>query len=184
MRQRSRVSVGRPDSGSAKRQIRERRWAGLLLIMLLVFVAAVRWRLLDVPLERDEGEYAYAGQLLLQAVLPYEQVYNMKLPGIYGAYAVVLALFGQTAWGIHLGLLLINAGTVVVLFLLTRRLADPVAAVIAAGTFAVASLAPSVHGIYANAEHFVLLPALGGLLVLLHAVDSPRRGLTFWSGLC
>ena len=32
----------------------------LLLIILLTVV--IRWGLVDVPLERDEGEYAYAGQ--------------------------------------------------------------------------------------------------------------------------
>ena len=49
-----------------------------------------------MPLERDEGEYAYAGQLMLQLIPPYQLAYNMKLPGIYAAYAVVLKLFGQT----------------------------------------------------------------------------------------
>ena len=32
----------------------------------------------------------------------------MKLPGIYVAYAGVLATFGETARGIHLGLLVVN----------------------------------------------------------------------------
>jgi len=32
----------------------------------------------------------------------------MKLPGIYYAYAGILALFGETDAGIRLGLLLIN----------------------------------------------------------------------------
>lgn len=37
------------------------------------------------PLERDEGEYAYAGQLMLQGIPPYQLAYNMKLPGTYAA---------------------------------------------------------------------------------------------------
>ena len=32
------------------------------MVAALVVVAAVRLRLLNFPLERDEGEYAYAGQ--------------------------------------------------------------------------------------------------------------------------
>jgi len=39
------------------------------------------------PLDRDEGEYAYFGQLLLEGVPPYAGAYNLKVPGIYGAYA-------------------------------------------------------------------------------------------------
>ena len=34
------------------------------LILVLVFVAYVRLHYADIPLERDEGEYAYAGQLI------------------------------------------------------------------------------------------------------------------------
>jgi hypothetical protein len=38
-------------------------------------------------LERDEGEYAYAGQLMLQGIPPYQLAYTMKLPGPFAAYA-------------------------------------------------------------------------------------------------
>jgi len=52
-----------------------------MLALVLVFTAAVRFRMLDAPLERDEGEYAYAGQLMLEGVPPYLAAYNMKFPG-------------------------------------------------------------------------------------------------------
>ena len=63
-------------------------WAIVLLVILLA--AAVRIRLLQIPLERDEGEYAYAGQMILQGIPPYESAFNMKFPGVYGAYALIL----------------------------------------------------------------------------------------------
>jgi hypothetical protein len=126
---------------------------------------------LDVPFERDEGEYAYAGQLMLQGVPPYSQIYNMKLPGIYAAYALILAVFGQTHTAIHLGLLIINAVTVLLVFLLAKYLTGSFAGVFAAAAFAVLSLAQSVQGIFANAEHFVILFAVAGLLLLVRAVD-------------
>ncbi len=44
----------------------------LLFGATLVAVACARIRLLGLPLERDEGEYAYAGQLILQVIPPYE----------------------------------------------------------------------------------------------------------------
>ncbi len=83
-------------------------WPALCLLLVLVLVSAVRIRLLAMPLERDEGEYAYAGQLILEGVPPYRLVYNMKMPGIYAAYAAIMAVFGQTTAGIHLGLLAVN----------------------------------------------------------------------------
>ena len=69
-------------------------------------VIAIRIRLLGIPLERDEGEYAYSGQLMLQGIPPYKLAYNMKFPGTYAAYAAIMAIFGQTIAGIHFGLLL------------------------------------------------------------------------------
>src|SRR6266446_7023836 len=70
-------------------------WA--LLGLIVLGAAALRLRLLDVPLDRDEGEYGYFAQLLLQGVPPYAQAYNLKLPGIYGVYAAILAAFGLFA---------------------------------------------------------------------------------------
>jgi hypothetical protein len=81
--------------------------AGWWILAIIVFglSIAIRIRLLGVPLERDEGEYAYAGQLILQGVPPYTLAYNMKFPGTYAAYAAIMSIFGQTITGIHLGLL-------------------------------------------------------------------------------
>jgi hypothetical protein len=135
-------------------------------------------RLRELPLERDEGEYAYAGQLILQGVPPYKEVYNMKLPGTYAAYAVIMAVFGESPSGIRLGLALVNAASIVLVFRLGRRLLDEAAGVAAAVAFALLSFSPSVLGLAGHATHFVVLAALGGTLALLHAcpttVQSPK----------
>lgn len=60
----------------------------LALIVTVVATAAIRLRLLALPLERDEGEYAYAGQRILEGHPPYERLYNMKWPGTYYCYAL------------------------------------------------------------------------------------------------
>jgi len=152
-------------------------WLGLALIILTTLL--IRVRLLPAPLERDEGEYAYAGQLILQGIAPYDQVYNMKMPGIYAAYALILAVFGETHQAIHLGLLIVNVITGLLLFLIARRLFNPLTAVSAAAAWAVMSLSPSVQGIFANAEHFVAPFALGGILLLLIALDKQKTWLLF-----
>src|SRR2546422_1922989 len=95
-------------------------WVLVLVVILLVGIVGVR--LLHVPLERDEGEYAYAGQLILDGTPPYRLAGNMKLPGTYAAYALIMAAFGQTTAGIHLGFLFVNAGAVILVYLLGRRL--------------------------------------------------------------
>src|ERR1700733_6841410 len=96
-------------------------WPWLMVLLVLLFVGFIRFRLLDIPLERDEGEYAYAGQLILQGIPPYELVYNMKLPGTYFAYALGMAVFGQTIAGIHLTLMVANSLTIIFVFLLGRK---------------------------------------------------------------
>jgi hypothetical protein len=150
---------------------RHRAW--LLVALAVLFVLIVRVRLRELPLERDEGEYAYAGQLILQGVPPYKEAYNMKLPGTYAAYAVIMAVFGQSPSGIRLGLTLVNAVSIVLVFRLGRRLLDEAAGVSAAAAFALLSLSPSVLGLAAHATHFVLLAALCGIWLLVKALERP-----------
>jgi len=156
-----------------------------LAVIVFGVVLAIRIRLLGIPLERDEGEYAYAGQLMLQGIPPYKLAYNMKLPGIYAAYAVIMSIFGQTILGIHLGLLLVNAATIALIFLLGRRLMNSTAGIAAATSYAILSVTPSVLGLAAHATNFVMLPALGGTLLILKVYDSGRSafGRLFASGL-
>lgn len=151
-----------------------RNWAWLVVGLTIVFVMAVRLRLCDMPLERDEGEYAYAGQLMLQGVPPYKEAYNMKLPGTYAAYALIMAVIGQTPAGIHIGVMLVNIATVVLVFLLGRKMLDEVAGVVAAVCFALMSLSPSVLGLAGHATHFVTLFALAGTLLLLKGMEGQR----------
>lgn len=154
-----------------------------ILAASMVLVVAIRIRLLDFPLERDEGEYAYAGQLMLQGIPPYQLAYNMKLPGIYAAYALVMAIFGQTTAGIHWGLLVVNIATTVLVFFLAKRLGDVFGAAIAASAFILLSVSPALLGMAGHATHFVLLPAVAGLLALLRALDRDERSTLFLSGL-
>jgi 4-amino-4-deoxy-L-arabinose transferase-like glycosyltransferase len=96
----------------------------------------------------------------------------MKLPGIYVVYALIMTLFGQTHTGIHLGLLIFNAATIFAVFLLAKKFFGSIAAVAAGGAYAVLSMTAQVNGLWANAEHFVVLPALVGLLLICKADDK------------
>ena len=143
----------------------------ILLTTIVVAAAVVRLRLRDMPLERDEGEYAYAGQLILQGVPPYTLAYNMKLPGTYLAYAAIMAAFGQTPTAVHIGLLLVNALTTVMLFFLAKRVFDATTGIVAAASYAILSTSPSVLGFAGHATHFVVLVAIGGILLLSRPVE-------------
>lgn len=161
---------------------REQTWLLASSILVLVTVI-VRVRLLDIPLERDEGEYAYIGQLLLQGIPPFSAAYTMKLPGVPALYAIFMAIFGQTPRGIHLGLLTSTIGSITLLFLLGRRIMGTAAGGAAAATYAILSLSFSLLGFFAHATHFVALFAIAGFLALLPAIDQRGCGTAFLSGL-
>lgn len=157
--------------------------AWIFVVIAILFAVVVRVRLGDMPLERDEGEYAYAGQLLLEGVPPYKEAYNMKLPGTYLAYAASMAVFGQTPTGVHLGLTIVNAATIWLMFLLGRKLLDAAAGAVAAVTYALMSLSPDVLGLAGHATHYVVLPAVGGVLLLLVALEKRSLWQHFAAGI-
>ena len=155
----------------------------VLAAVVFCLTTAIRVRLLGIPLERDEGEYAYGGQLLLQGTPPYKLAYSMKFPGTYVAYAITMFLFGQTITGIHLGLLLVNSATSAVIFFVGKRLLNSTVGIAAAASYALLSLSPSVLGLAAHATDFVVLPVLGGAFLLLKQQNRLGMGRLFLSGL-
>jgi len=159
------------------------RLCRLLLVAVLVLVAVVRVRLADLPLERDEGEYAYAAQLILGGVPPYKLAYNMKFPGTYIAYALIMLVFGQTPTGIHLGVTLVTTVTALLLWRLGRNMLDEACGVVAATTYAVLAASPALLGLAGHATHFAALFATAGLYVLWPVHRQPRRVRVLLAGL-
>ncbi len=169
-------------SESSRNIVQRLRKNKLLLFIIILLIVLIRIRLLDIPLERDEGEYAYMGQLILQGIPPYSEAYNMKFPGTYLMYALIMALFGQTTQGIHIGLIVVNCSAILLVYLLARKMIDDLPAAVAAGTYGILSLSSSVQGFAAHATHFVVLPALAGTLLLLRALDKEKFLLYLLSG--
>ncbi|HKI68547.1 MAG TPA: glycosyltransferase family 39 protein, partial [Verrucomicrobiae bacterium] len=155
------------------------------LIVILGIVTAIRVRLLNFPLQRDEGEFAYAGQLLLQGISPYKAAYTvtLKLPGTFIGYALIMAIFGQTSSAIHAGVILINLASAVLVFLMARRIFGDPAGVVATGTYALLSIIPVTMGLAAHATHFVMLFALAGILLLQDLSETTSLKRIFFAGL-
>jgi 4-amino-4-deoxy-L-arabinose transferase-like glycosyltransferase len=154
-----------------------------LLAVILSMVIYARLRLLNVPLERDEGEYAYIGQLLLKGIPPYIQAYSMKLPGVAVMYAIFMVIFGQSPFGIHLGLLIVNGISVLLVYLLADRIMGRDGAIAACAGYAVLSFSQSVMGIAAHATHFANMFILLGLVILLREAGRLSFHI-FAAGIC
>jgi len=156
-----------------------------VLAAAVIAVMIVRLQAVPVPLERDEGEYALIGQLILDGAPPYLEAANMKFPGIYYAYSAILAVFGQTVTGIHIGLLVVNLLSTVILYLLARPLLGAAGAALTGAAFIIMSVDTSVLGFFAHATHFVVMFALAGIWLLLESSRSRRKMPLLWgSGLC
>ncbi|HEX4650765.1 MAG TPA: hypothetical protein VH250_04605, partial [Granulicella sp.] len=123
----------------------------LAVVLILIATALLRVHLANTPLERDEGEYAYAGQLMLEGIPPYSLALNMKLPGTYAMHALMMAALGQTIVGIHIGLLLVNAACIWIVFLIGRRVIGENGAVAAAVAYAALAVSPAVAGMASHA---------------------------------
>jgi hypothetical protein len=142
-----------------------------ILALVLVVSVIVRVRLLDAPLERDEGEHGYMAQTLLAGYAPWQLAYNLKLPGTDFAYALLLAIFGQTATAIRLGLLLVNIATVGLLALLGKRLFGLAGGVVTGAAYGLLASSQGVLGTIAHSTHFVMFFAVLATLLLIHAQD-------------
>jgi len=156
-----------------------------VLAAAVVAVTVVRFQAAPVPLERDEGEYALMGQLILDGTPPYSEAANIKLPGIYYAYSTIMAFFGQTATGIRFGLIAVNLVSTAVLYLLAIPLLGAAGAALAGAAFIVMSADTSVLGLFAHATHFVVMFALAGTWLLLASPGSKHRApFLLGAGVC
>lgn len=71
-------------------------WFVLLGIYIAWFVASLSW-----PFGIDQGILAWVGWGILQGHLPYRDLWDVKGPGAYYAFALVEWLFGHNMWGIR-----------------------------------------------------------------------------------
>ncbi len=118
---------------------------------------------LDIVLERDEGEYAYAAQEILRGKLPYQDFYNMKLPGTYYLYALTFHFLGDSILSIKILLLFVNCISAFFLFQFTRVWYNKNIAKLTTGIFLILCVSFSSQGWTANCEHFVVVFAMMGI---------------------
>ncbi len=138
----------------------------LFFTFSILLVLYVRLRLLDIPFERDEGEYAYAGQALLQGMLPYRDFYNMKMPGTYFAFAWIIKYIGNSAMAIRGVVILINFANAALVYAIAKTRFKLEESIISASVYLLLSLTYEAQGWVSNSEHFVLMPALIGIYAL------------------
>jgi hypothetical protein len=141
--------------------------AGLAFLFVLL-----RWNNFNAVLIRDEGEYAYAAQLLLHGRLPYEDSFLQKPPMVAYSYALAGLLAPNVFWFPRLLAAAFAALATVLLGFVARREFGPGAALPAMWLMTPMILLPELDQTIANTEMFMLLPLLATVAVYVHG----RRG--------
>ncbi len=142
-------------------------WLGIVSIFLLL-----RLPTLMLPFERDEGEYAYIAQQVIDGGVPYRDAFDQKPPGVFVVYLVAFLLMGQSVLAVHVMMGLCTLASAILLFKLVQRLVSTGAGLAAAFVLVIVTAERSVLGTAANTEIFMILPMIGSLLCLV-----PKKGL-------
>lgn len=158
-------------------------WDRLLIGALILFVLIVRFKLLSVPFERDEGGFAYFAYQMLEGKSLYLDLYEIKPPLLYVLYGVFLSLFGHSVEAIHFGLLLFDVAYIITLFVFAKYFFDKTIALVAAFAFSILSLSPNLLGFAAHATHLAILPGLIGIFLMMKAIETKKRRLFLFAGL-
>ena len=142
-------------------------WLGVLGLAFLFVL--LRWNNFDAPLTRDEGEYAYAAQLLLSGSAPYEHCFLQKPPMVAYTYALAGLLAPDVFWSPRILAGVFAALATVLLGYIARREFGPGAALPAMWLMTPMILLPELDQFIANTEMFMLLPLMATAAVYVHS---------------
>jgi hypothetical protein len=152
-------------AGPYQRQL----WPCLALVLLTL---AIRLPLLGIPLERDEGEYAYIGWRLEHHELPYRDWIDQKPPGIFWVYRWAFALPLDPVSAVHFMALLFAAASACAMFCVALRFMGCGWAFLAAILFVLFSADPLLYGTESNTEMFMLLPLMLSVLAFFRSTST------------
>ena len=146
-------------------------WLGGLGVLALL--VALRWNSLDIPLIRDEGECAYAAQLLKCGQFPYEHSFFQKPPMVVYTYALTNALAPNTFWFPRVMAGLFAALATCLLGLIARLEFGPGFALPAMWLATPMLLCPGLWQFTAYPEMFMILPLMAAVAVYVASRHRP-----------
>lgn len=155
-----------------KTLVKFKYWFILFLIFLILRIPS----LFEPYWYGDEGIYLVLGQAIRKGVTLYSHIHDNKPPTLY-----YLAAFAQTVFGFRLLLLFFMATSVYFFHRLSQFFLSKKGAKIATFIFVILTSIPLLEGTIANAEVFMLLPTIIGVLLLVK--PKPKVQNLIFSGL-
>ncbi|MDI6704187.1 MAG: glycosyltransferase family 39 protein [bacterium] len=147
-------------------------------ILLITFLSRIPF--LRIPLDCDEGLYAYFGLGILKGLRLYRDLWDHKPPFIFLIYTFILKTIGKTPFRIRLFTGLYALLTTFSVFLLARYVYGDMVGYVSALIYGIFSSAPMHRGSGSNSETFMVFPmVLSNLLFLLY---FDKGGILFLLG--
>jgi hypothetical protein len=143
------------------------------LLLIIGLYIAIRIHIVGVPLNRDEGGFAYFGQMLRHGGALYRDTLDHKPPGIWLWYWLLTYIIDFDAIQLHTFLLVYNLATLLLVAAFVRRISSIEAALWSGLTYAIVSSSWQIEGFSASTEMFMLLPIMGSLY--LAVLGTERR---------
>ncbi|MCE5299632.1 MAG: glycosyltransferase family 39 protein, partial [Spirochaetia bacterium] len=143
------------------------------LLLLVVFTVFVRLQSTDIPLDRDEGAYAYIAAHLDEGMLPYKDTFDHKPPFIYYLYRTGFTMFGESAQGIRSFTTAYVVITLILLYMMVRTVTvSGFTAMLSALFYSMFINNNIFQGFGSNLEIFTHLPLL---LSMFFALDRDKK---------
>lgn len=163
-------------TGIIKRNIQNLHWSQWLGILgLAVLFLAVRWNNYDAPLGRDEGEYAYSAQLLIQGVAPYQHAFIQKPPMVVYSYAFSELLLPHVFWSPRVLAILFEGGVTILIGLIAWLEFGGAMTLPAMWLVTPMILLPNLEMTDANVEMWMLLPLIATVAVYCYSRQNGHK---------
>jgi len=87
-----------------------------VISIFLLLLTQLTW-----PLDTDQGFYALTGMMVLEGYKPYSDIWLLKGPVIPYLYALIINIFGNIQWAVHLfDIILATAGMVAIWYIIQK----------------------------------------------------------------
>lgn len=159
-------------------------WPGVCLLGAVLAACLMRLPGLRLPLERDEGAYAYIAQQWLHGSLPYRDLFDHKPPLLHLLFMPPVVAGWDFALSVRLWAALLFLLGLPLLAAAGRRVWDARTTGLTILLYAIAGSAFSLQGLVLNSEQALILPSLLALLALLRAIELRARRWSLAYGIC